>query len=334
VTYSRNVFIPVTDLCRNLCGYCTFCRPLKEARLVARSEAVDLLERAAAAGCSEALFSMGDRPWEVTGSSALIGQREDLLDYLVELAELALDRGLLPHTNAGLLQEEEIAALAPYNASMGLMLETTAQVDLHRMSPGKSPSVRLAMMEAAGRQKVPFTSGILVGIGEDCMDRIRSLELLADLHRRHGNLQEVILQPLDPKPGTPSACLDPPSLREMSDLVGMARAILPAEVSIQVPPNLVDPRPLIQAGADDLGGLSPISQDHINPNRPWPRLDDLLRMVGRPVRERLPIYPSYVRRGWYGRRTRKVVLDLADRDGFRRSEGYRGSSQGISRRIG
>lgn len=308
-TFSRNVFVPVTDLCRNACGYCSFRRDPDRARVISRSEALRLMERAQSAGCSEALFSMGDRPWEVRGD------RLELLEYLVELCELALEMGLLPHTNAGILTREELELLAPYNASMGLMLESTAHLKIHERSPGKSPEVRIRTISDAGALRIPFTTGILVGIGESSEDRIRSLEVIAELHRRYGHIQEVIIQPLDPKPGTESEGLHPPAMSDMVKLVSIARRILPLEISIQVPPNLMDPVPLLRAGADDLGGISPVTPDWINPERRWPEIHEL----GVVLTERLPVYPRYVKLGWYGSRTKDLVRRLADESGLRKA---------------
>ena len=321
VTYSRNVFIPVTDLCRNRCAYCSFRRTPDEAVVMPRSEAIRLLERGVDAGCSEALFTLGERPWEVPGFDALLAKAGslDLIDYLVELCELALETGLLPHTNAGVLQEEELRRLAPYNASMGLMLETTAAVAAHSGSPGKQPAARREHIARAGRLKIPFTTGILVGIGETMEDRRASLQAIADLHRTYDHIQEVIIQPLDPKPGTGMANAPRPSPAELSRVVRIARKLLPASVALQVPPNLADPLPLVESGANDLGGISPITPDGINPDCPWPAPEELAKLLkGYRLRERLPVYPRYVQRMWPGQKTLGLVAALAGEDGLRR----------------
>lgn len=320
LTYSRNVFIPVTDLCRNRCAYCSFRRNPEEARIIPRSEALRLLERGAKAGCSEALFTLGERPWEVPGFEALLAKAggSDLLDYLVELCELALEAGLVPHTNAGILVKEDMQRLAPYNASMGLMLETTATLEAHSDSPGKQPLLRRKHIAQAGRLKIPFTTGILVGIGETMEDRRASLEAIAELHRTYDHIQEVIIQPFDPKPGTRMANAQRPSIAELALVVRMARHLLPDSVALQVPPNLADPLPLIESGANDLGGISPVTPDGINPDRPWPAPEDLaLRLEGCCLRERLPVYPRYVQRMWHGPKTRELVAALVDGDGLR-----------------
>lgn len=178
MTYSRNVFIPVTNVCRNRCLYCGYRRD--EGKIIDRKEAIELLERGASSGCTEALFSLGEAPNKVSGFGALLKKTgcDDLIDYIIELSEMALDKDLLPHTNAGLISKEDMRRLAPYNASMGLMLETTAEVEAHRSSPGKRPELRLAAIEAAGKLKIPFTTGILVGIGETEEDRVRSIQAL------------------------------------------------------------------------------------------------------------------------------------------------------------
>ena len=313
LTYSRNVFIPVTRFCRNRCLYCSF--RSDEGGIIGRPEAIDLMDRGAEAGCSEALFCMGERPWDVPGFER---DSEAVLDYLIELCELALERGLLPHTNAGILTPAEIKRLAPYNASMGLMLETTAELEAHRLSPGKIPEVRIETLSTAGRLKIPFTTGILVGIGESRGDRIESLRTIAGLHRAYDHIQEVIIQPFDPKPGTPMVSTRPPGDDELADAVRLARAALPRTVAVQVPPNLADPIYLVEAGADDLGGISPLTPDWINPDKRWPTVEELRRRFrDRDLRERLPVYPRYIERGWYGGRTGDLVRRLADPDGLR-----------------
>ncbi len=321
VTYSRNVFLPVTDLCRNHCGYCSFRKEMGKARLLRRSEALRLLARGAEAGCSEALFSLGEAPWEVPGFDRLLAGagRSDLIDYLVELCELAIEIGLLPHTNAGILSDDDLLLLKPYNASLGLMLETTADVPAHACSPGKHAAARLDHIARAGRLCIPFTTGILVGIGESRADRWSSIQAIADLHRTYDHIQEVIIQPLDPKMGTPLEGSLRPGMEELCDVVRMARAVLPPEVAVQIAPNLADPLPLVKAGANDLGGLSPVTPDWINPDRPWPGPDELSRRLrGCDLQERLPVYPRFVLRRWYGRRAGELVTALAGPDGLRR----------------
>ena len=320
LTYSKNIFLPVTDLCRNRCGYCSFRKELKDAHLISRSRALLLLEQGFHAGCSEALFTMGESPWTVSGFESIQAKAgvADLVEYLVELCELALEFGLLPHTNAGLLGQEDLQRLQPYNASMGLMLETTALLDVHAKSPGKRPDLRLQYMAMAGRLRIPFTTGIMVGIGESWQDRVEALTKIAHLHRAFGHIQEVIIQPLDPKPGTALEKAPRPLIMDLCRTVEAAREILPPEVAIQVPPNLVDPRPLLEAGANDLGGISAVTVDGINPDRPWPDEEELQkRLSGYDLRERLPVYPRFIALGWHGIKTRSLVRSLAGEDGLR-----------------
>lgn len=320
LTYSKNIFLPVTDLCRNRCGYCSFRKEPKDAHLISRSEAKRLLEQGFFAGCSEALFTMGESPWAVSGFESILAKAgvADLLDYLVELCELALEFGLLPHSNFGLLGQEDLRRLQPYNASMGMMLETTALLDAHARSPGKRPDMRLQYMAMAGRQQIPFTTGIMVGIGESRQDRIDALCKIARLHRAFGHIQEVIIQPLDPKPGTALENARLPRMTDLCRTVEAARRILPPDVAIQVPPNLVDPRPMLAAGATDLGGISSVTIDGINPNRPWPDEVELHKSLSDfNLRERLPVYPRFIALGWYGSKTRSLVRSLASEDGLR-----------------
>lgn len=320
LTYSKNIFLPVTDLCRNRCGYCSFRKDLKDASLISRSRALSLLEQGVAAGCSEALFTMGESPWTIQGFESILASAgvADLMDYLVELCELAIEFGLLPHTNAGLLGQDDLRRLQPYNASMGLMLETTALLDAHAGSPGKMPDLRLRYMQLAGRLKIPFTTGIMVGIGESMQDRVEALSKIAHLHRAFGHIQEVIIQPLDPKAGTALEKAGRPGVIALCSTVEAARVILPADVAIQVPPNLVDPRPLIEAGANDLGAISSVTVDGINPDRPWPDEEDLQkRLFDYSLRERLPVYPRFIAMGWHGHKTRSLVDLLAGEDGLR-----------------
>lgn len=321
ITYSKNIFLSVTNLCRNRCQYCSFRRDLDEAQLISRSRAIRLLKEGQDTGCSEALFTLGERPGEVAGFQRMLADagRESLLDYLIELCELAIEHDLLPHTNAGLLTEEELSRLQPYNASMGLMLESCATLEAHSDSPGKSPQLRLEHIVRAGRLRIPFTTGILVGIGESWQDRIRSFQAIAGLHQAFGHIQEVIVQPFDPKPGTLMASVPRPDREELVRTVRLARELLPREVAVQVPPNLADPLPLVEAGADDLGGISPITRDEINPDSAWPAEDELKdRLFAYDLKERLPVYPRFIKKGWHGHKTRRLTAELADQEGLRR----------------
>ncbi len=318
VTFSRNVFVPVTNICRNACGYCGFRRDIgdAEAHLMGPDEVEALLRQAKDADCTEALFTFGERPYQVPGFLKKLGALgyDSFLDYLCDLCTAAIAIGLLPHSNPGIITFDELERLKPVNASMGLMLETTASVSAHEGCAGKDPELRVWTIEDAGKLHVPFTTGLLIGIGEDWGDRIRSLELLADLHHRYRNIQEVIIQPFAPKPGTRMAGSPSPGNEVLIRTVALARHLLPDEVAIQVPPNLAEIAPLLRAGASDLGGISTVTVDYINPEHEWPDVADL----GVGLTERLAIYPQYVRAGWYSTALAPLIGELADEEGFRK----------------
>jgi 7,8-didemethyl-8-hydroxy-5-deazariboflavin synthase len=301
ITFSRNVFLPVTTVCRNQCRYCCFRTPVTETCVLGTDEVHRTLQRGAALGCTEALFTFGERPGDLPGFPAVLARigYDDILDYCYDLCRAAIGYRLLPHTNAGVLSYQELDRLREVNASMGLMLETTANVDAHRDSPGKDPSVRIETIENAGKLRIPFTTGILCGIGETFSDREESLQLIRDLHLRYGHIQEVIVQNFCPKAGTPMEHASVPGTEEMCATVSLAREILPADVAVQIPPNLADASLLIDCGVDDLGGVSPLTIDYVNPEHPWPELDLLRQLVGdAELRERLCIYPQYIEKGW------------------------------------
>jgi FO synthase subunit 1 len=302
VTFSRNVFLPLTTVCRNRCGYCGFRTPVQEGCILAPAGVTGILRHGAATGCTEALFTFGERPELVPGFTGMLAPLGygSILDYCHAMCRESIGMGLLPHTNAGVLPYAGMERLREVNASMGLMLETTAEVPAHRDSPGKQVEERVRMMEDAGKLRIPFTTGILVGIGETMEDREESLMLIAGLHRRYGHIQEVIVQNFCPKEGTPMADVPGVSTEEMCVTLCLARDILPKEIAVQIPPNLTDAAALIPCGVDDLGGVSPVTPDYINPEHPWPGLDELRRVAGgAELRERLCIYPQFIRKGWY-----------------------------------
>jgi FO synthase subunit 1 len=297
LSFARNVFLPLTTACRYTCTYCTYYDVPGEATLMPPEEVREQVRVGADAGCTEALFTFGDEPDDrYTEIHAQLDEwgYDDVLGYLRDCCEVALEEGLLPHSNPGDLTEAEFERLAPVNASMGVMLETTADVRAHSGSRRKTPGQRLNTIRAAGRVGVPFTTGILVGIGEDPRDRAESLLAIADLHERHGHVQEVIVQNVVPNERSD---FERPSVETMRRTVAMARAALPGEVSVQVPPNLSPTRDLVDCGVDDLGGVSPVTDDYVNPDYAWPAEAELAAVAdeaGVPLRERLPVYDRFV----------------------------------------
>ncbi len=321
VTYSLNVFIPLTRNCRNKCAYCGF--RSEKIGLMSPKEVVELLKVANSA--KEALFTFGERPDTVYPEIRRIlrgyGFR-DFVEYIAEMNKLAIELGFLPHTNAGVLEYNELKSLKETNASMGLMLEQAVELECHAESPGKKPEIRIRVIKNAGKLKIPFTTGILVGIGESKYDREYSLEVIADIHDNYGHIQEVIIQNFKPKKGTKMENWSPPTQEEMLETVRVARKILPNDVAVQIPPNLLDDiYPFVKAGARDIGGISNITHDFINPESPWPTLDRVKESLRGEfvLRERLPIYPKFVKLKWYSPSLEKLIERLSDADGYARS---------------
>ncbi len=311
VTYSRKVFIPLTHLCRDVCHYCTFARTPKkiDQAYMPVDEVLALCRDGAAMGCQEALFTLGEKPELRYGAArkalAEMGY-ESTLAYLQDVASRVLEEtGLLPHINAGCMTAAEIAGLRTVSASMGIMLESASprlceKGMPHYGSPDKNPEVRLQTMELAGQASVPFTSGILIGIGETRRERIESLLALREVHERHGHLQEVIIQNFRAKPGTLMAFAPEPDLEDLVWTIAVARLVFGSDMNIQAPPNLspgVLPQ-LVAAGINDWGGVSPLTPDHVNPEAPWPHLAQLARetaAAGKFLEQRLTVYPAYAR---------------------------------------
>ena len=297
LSFARNVFVPLTTACRYTCTYCTYFDPPGEATLLSPEEVRNIASQGATAGCTEALFTFGDDPDD--RYTAIYEQlsswgHESIHAYLREVCEIALEEGLLPHANPGDQTREQMAMVADVNASMGVMLETTADVDAHSGPRVKSPSQRLGTIRTAGELGVPFTTGILVGIGETWRDRAVSLLAIRALHERYDHIQEVIVQPVVNNERWQGGS---PELETLRRTVAMARVALPPEVSLQVPPNLAPAERVVDCGIDDLGGVSPVTDDHINPAHKWPALDELRRIAetaGVPLHERLPVYARYL----------------------------------------
>jgi FO synthase len=346
VTYSRKVFIPLTQLCRDVCHYCTFAHAPRpgEKPYLSIDEMLDIARKGRAAGCKEALFTLGDKP-ELRYRAA----REELsrlghpttLSYLAQAAETVFrETGLLPHVNPGLMTASDIAALRAVSVSQGVMLETasdrlSAKGQPHYGSPDKIPSSRLETIRLAGERAVPFTSGILIGIGETREERIEALLALRDLNDAHGHIQEIIIQNFRPKPGTRMANKPALGIDEHLWTIAVARLLFEPQMNIQAPPNL-NPGALgrlVAAGINDWGGVSPVTPDHVNPEAPWPHLKLLeaaTRAAGKRLVERLAIYPAYARDTlrWVAPGLRKAVLDAIDGQGLPRTDDWRPGSAG------
>jgi FO synthase len=338
-SWSPKVFIPLTQLCRNLCHYCTFSQPPKkgEAAYLTREQVLDIARAGQAAGCTEALFTLGDKP-ELRFPAA----RDELdrlghpttISYLIEMARAVRDEtGLLPHVNAGVMTREEMAALRPVSASMGLMLESVSDRLCHKggphyRSPDKLPSVRLETLRIAGELAIPFTTGILIGIGETRAERIDALIAIRDLHRRYGHIQEIIVQNFRAKARTVMANAPEPGMDELLWTIAAARLIMGPAMNIQAPPNLSagDFARLIDAGINDWGGVSPVTPDHVNPEAPWPEVDRLRAATGAQGRilvARLPAYPAWGLHGldrWQDPAMHRHILAAADTSGFGRAD--------------
>jgi FO synthase len=335
VTYSRKVFIPLTRLCRDRCHYCTFATvPGKlDSYYLERDEVVDIARAGAAAGCKEALFTLGDRPetrWPQARQWLDERGYASTVDYVRACAIAVLEEtGLLPHLNPGVLSWEELQRLKPVAPSMGMMLETAAErlwsekAGPHYGSPDKEPAVRLRVLDDAGRVGVPLTTGILIGIGETLTERAESLHAIRQRARQYRNVQEVIVQNFRSKPDIAMRATPDAGIEDLAATAAVARLLMPPGVSVQAPPNLLGDQHalLLRAGIDDWGGVSPVTVDHVNPERPWPQIDALAEWTaaaGYQLRERLTVYPKYVREAdrWIDPRIHPHVTALSTRDGL------------------
>jgi FO synthase len=340
VTYSPKVFIPLTQLCRDVCRYCTFARAPRDldAPYLTGDQAIAIAEPGARAGCHEALFTLGDQPerrYRVAREALAALGHDTTISYLAHVAQRVREEtGLLPHVNPGVMSRADLELLRPVSVSAGLMLESSAERlcardGPHHGCPDKRPRVRLETIRAAGELRISFTSGILIGIGETRRERIESLLALRALHARYDHLQEIIVQNFRAKPGTAMADAPEPSLGEHLWTIAIARLVFAPDMSIQAPPNLnagaLDR--LLAAGIDDWGGISPVTPDHVNPEAPWPHLDTLRRATeaaGKELVTRLPIYPRFVQdpERWLAPEMRAPVLDHSDADGYARENGW------------
>ncbi|HLX89087.1 MAG TPA: 5-amino-6-(D-ribitylamino)uracil--L-tyrosine 4-hydroxyphenyl transferase CofH [Acidimicrobiales bacterium] len=335
VTYSPKVFIPLTQLCRDRCGYCTFAQPpgRVEAPYLSIDDVLAIARAGVAAGCHEALFTLGEAPedrYPVARRWLHDHGHASTVDYLVAACAAVRDEtGLLPHANAGALPGEQLRRLREVSASQGMMVETLEEgLACHRQAPDKTPERRLATLEAAGREAIPFTTGVLVGIGDSRAGRLDAIEAIADAHRRHGHVQEVIVQNFLPKPGTAMRDHPPCPDDEHHWTIAAARLLLPPDVHVQAPPNLSDDLgALLHSGIDDWGGVSPVTADHVNPERAWPaltRLEEATVAAGLVLAPRLTIYPEYATDPgrWLDPAMRFAVLDRADAEGLGRDHAW------------
>jgi len=334
ITYSRKVFLPLTNLCRDYCGYCTFRRDPGDsgAHTMTPDEVMEVVRAGERMGCTEALFSLGDKPEllfpEMRDTLRHFGYRSTL-HYLEAMCEKVLrESSLLPHPNPGLMSLEWLKRLSRVSPSMGLMLETTstrllAKNSAHDNAPDKEPLKRLRTIEEAGRQKIPFTTGILIGIGETLEERVDTLIAIRDLHWTYGHIQEVIVQNFRAKSGTPMAHWPEPNRGDMLRTLAVARLLMPT-MNIQAPPNLSDPHyaDLLDGGINDWGGISPLTPDFINPEKPWPHLEQLqlkTEAKGFELKQRLPVYPEFAEQAAAHSEILAQRLDAAtDAEGYAR----------------
>lgn len=334
ITYSPKVFLPLTNLCRDYCGYCTFRKDPGEAgaKTMTPEEVLAVATAGAQLGCKEALFSLGDKPEalfpEMRQTLAQYGHRRTI-DYLVEMCQLVLDHTpLLPHANPGVMGPRDLERLREVSPSMGIMLETTSRRLLnkgmaHDNAPDKDPVVRLKTIENAGKLRIPFTTGMLIGIGETFAERVDTLCAIRDVHERYGHIQEVIIQNFRAKADIPMHAHPEPTLLDFLRTIAVARIILGGEMNVQAPPNLTPEQYqlLITAGINDWGGISPLTIDFINPEAPWPQIRTLERVsaeLGLRLRPRLTVYPEYIvhKQGFMADALTPRVQAMVDEDGY------------------
>ena len=327
VTYSRKVFLPVTNLCRDRCTYCTFRKDPGDpgAWTMTLAEIAEWSRRGREFGCKEALMCLGDKPEvafkEYRETLKTLGARSTI-EYVGFACEAALKEGLLPHTNAGLMTRDEMRMLRPLNASMGLMLESISprlrqRGGVHQWAPDKDPALRMRMIDEAGELKIPFTTGILIGIGDTPAERAESLIAIRNTHESHGHIQEVIIQNFRAKPGIPMEDAPEPCPLDMARAIATARLVLGPDMNVQAPPNLSphEIEPFLRAGINDWGGISPLSKDYVNPEAPWPHLERLAERCARAgyhLKQRLAIYPEFMNAEWVDPALLPVINRLSD----------------------
>ncbi len=323
VSYSKNLFIPLTNACRNSCSYCGFRSDNPE--IMSKEEVLQLLKKGRTLGCKEALFTFGESP---ESQEEIKGKLEDwgystIIEYLYDLCSESIGLGLLPHSNPGVIEKKDLKLLKEVNASMGLMLESSSKRLCepgmpHEKSPGKDPLKRLKILREAGNLKIPFTTGILVGIGETDQELRDSLDTLKKVQERYGHIQELIIQNFRPKPKTPMQYFPEPSISRMIYALRYAKRLFP-NIGLQVPPNLNPGREgeFLIHGANDFGGISPLTQDFVNPEDRWPSIEFLretAKKYGFTLRERLPVYPSFF--DLAPERLRSIIYSYVDKEGY------------------
>jgi 7,8-didemethyl-8-hydroxy-5-deazariboflavin synthase CofG subunit len=329
ISYSRKIFIPITTLCKDNCLYCIYKKePDKGGRYLELDEIIDITKRGLELGCTEALLMTGERPEIKYAEAKNFLKNKNVsstVEWLYNVSRILLKLGILTHTNAGLLTSHEMKKLKKYNASLGLMLENISERLMqksmpHEFSPSKNPKLRIKVIEEAGKLKIPFTTGILLGIGETPEEAIRSLFVIRAIHENYGHIQEVIIQPFIPKKGTAMESFSPPSKRYFLKFLALSRIIL-GDMNLQAPPNLyLNVRQLIKAGVNDLGGISPLTIDYVNPEKPWPHIEFIRKELARDgfvLKQRLPVYPEYLNKnGFLSDEVKKIALNLVDENGY------------------
>jgi FO synthase subunit 1 len=329
ISYSRKIFIPITTLCKDNCLYCIYKKePDKGGRYLELDEIIDITKRGLELGCTEALLMTGERPEIKYAEAKNFLKNKNVsstVEWLYNVSRILLELGILSHTNAGLLTSHEMEKLKKYNASLGLMLENISERLMqkgmpHEFSPSKNPKLRIKVIEEAGKLKIPFTTGILLGIGETPEEAIRSLFVIRAIHEKYGHIQEVIVQPFIPKKGTAMESFSPPSERYFLKFLALSRIIL-GDMNLQAPPNLyLNVRQLIKAGVNDLGGISPLTLDYVNPEKPWPHIEFIRKELARDgfvLKQRLPVYPEYLNKnGFLSDEVKKIALNLVDENGY------------------
>ena len=327
ITFSKNFTLSLSNYCQNQCGYCFYNYKLpkfdsdENVILISNDKIINLVQKAIQFNCKEALLMSGERPDSFQEVNNELRNRNctDFIQFIIDICTYLLDFNLLPHTNIGVLNYDELKQLKEYNASMGLMVESTSMElfkkgRVHELSPGKLPKKRIKHIKNAGKLKIPFTTGLLLGIGENFEDRIRDLFLIKEIHEEYGHIQEVIIQNFEYKQGIKYNPQEPFSIQELLKIAGIAKIIFENEIPVQVPPNLIPgfEKDFIDIGIDDFGGISPITADYINPEKPWPQIDTLKKIwqnQGYILKERLPIYNKFLKKKGFCSETIKKRID-------------------------